>query len=146
MGEVGGPLCLRLNPPFVESPRPLPPIRRERGGDMGKTVYRIRHFSEEDIRQFKEKFPLVPEPLEWALVDTRSEIVMDSYDTQEEVKAVLDEWNATHIIEHGFRDWVRKTAKKVGVEQQMVLDIVQECELEKGGGSMKTGTHLESLF
>ena len=95
---------------------------------MKKGQFKVRHFSKEDKRQYKEEFPLFePEPLEWALVDTETDVVIDFFDTEEEAKAVLDDLNQAFMIEGNFRDWVRETAQKLGVEQDKVLDAVQVC-------------------
>ena len=95
---------------------------------MKKLQLEGRHFSKEDIRQYREKFPLFePEPLEWAVVDTENDVVIDFFDTEEEAKAVLDDLNQAFMIEGNFRDWVRNTARNLGVEQEKVLDAVQAC-------------------
>lgn len=64
-----------------------------------------------------EEFP-------WALIDG-TDAVIDLFETQEEAQAVLDDLNQASIIGDSFRDWVRKTAKEAGVEQQKVLDIAR---------------------
>ena len=98
-----------------------------KGETLKKTGLKVRQFSKEDIREYKEKFPLFePEPLEWAVIDTRTDAAIDFFGTQEEAQAVLDDLNQTLMIGDNFRDWVSKTARKLGVEQEKVLDVVRE--------------------
>lgn len=93
---------------------------------MKKIRLKVRHFSKEDIREYKEKFPLFePEPLEWALIDTKTGAVIDFFETEVEAKTALDDLNEAFMIEGNFRDWVIETARKLGVEQEKVLDAVQ---------------------
>lgn len=89
---------------------------------MKKRQLRVRHLSKEDIREYEGKFPLV---LDWAVIDAENGTVIDFFDTEEEAQAVLDDLNQASMIGDSFRDWVRKTAKEAGVEQQNVLDIVR---------------------
>ena len=86
----------------------------------------IKHFSKEDRRQYKEKFPLFePELSDWAVIDSETDAVIDSFDTEGEAQAVLDDLNESFMIEGNFRDWVRETAQKLGIEEQKILDAVQ---------------------
>lgn len=94
----------------------------------------LKHFSEEEKRRFKEKFPEGTEPKDWALIDSElpgeppgDEIggVIQFFETEKEAKEALEEWRVLDLVENALRECVHKIADEVGIDVEKVSEIAR---------------------
>lgn len=85
---------------------------------------KIKHYTEDDIRKFKEAHPKA-NPKEWGLVDEDG-LTMGFFDTWDAAKTEQDDFRNRDLVENGFRDWAAMMVKETGIDREKIAQYIKE--------------------